>query len=163
MGHRRVTTAEDIALVASLAEEIWREHFPRIITDAQIAYMLEKYQSERAIAEQVSAATLTYDLLTDGDEACGYCAYREADDGLFLSKLYVRMQHRGKGLARAAIERFAAAARALPRSRIWLTCNKHNDVALAAYARLGFETVDAVVTDIGDGFVMDDYILEKRF
>jgi len=162
MTPRDVTTADDIALVAAIADEIWREHFPAVITPEQIEYMLEKYQSRRAITEQVSTGALTYHLMMDADVACGYYAHRDDDEGVFLSKLYVKKEHRGKGLARAAVARLEASARVLPRKRIWLTCNKHNDVALAVYERLGFETVDAVVTDIGAGFVMDDYILEKR-
>ena len=42
------------------------------------------------------------------------------------------------------------------------TVNKHNDLAIRAYRAKGFQTIDAVETDIGNGFVMDDFIMEKR-
>ena len=45
---------------------------------------------------------------------------------------------------------------------MYLTVNKHNDLGIRAYLGKGFETIDAVETDIGNGFVMDDFIMEKR-
>ena len=47
-------------------------------------------------------------------------------------------------------------------SSIWFTCNKYNTNTLAVYHHLGFETVRSQVADIGNGYVMDDYILECR-
>ena len=45
---------------------------------------------------------------------------------------------------------------------MYLTVNKHNDLGIRAYKAKGFETIDAVETDIGNGFIMDDYIMEKK-
>ena len=45
---------------------------------------------------------------------------------------------------------------------MYLTVNKGNDLGIRAYLGTGFRTIDAVETDIGNGFIMDDYIMEKR-
>lgn len=45
---------------------------------------------------------------------------------------------------------------------MYLTVNKHNDLGTRAYKGKGFEVIDAVETNIGEGFVMDDYIMEKK-
>jgi RimJ/RimL family protein N-acetyltransferase len=55
-----------------------------------------------------------------------------------------------------------ATARNAGAARIWLTCNKHNTASLAAYTRMGFTRIADVVTDIGSGYVMDDYVMEYR-
>ena len=47
-------------------------------------------------------------------------------------------------------------------SAVWLTVNKHNDIAIRAYRGLGFELIGEGVTDIGNGFVMDDYYFELK-
>ena len=83
-------------------------------------------------------------------------------DALFLSKLYVRASFRGKGLARAMLKAAEKAARESGVARIRLTCNKYNTASLAAYERMGFVRTADVVTDIGGGFVMDDYVMEKQ-
>ena len=40
--------------------------------------------------------------------------------------------------------------------------NKNNTKTLDIYKHLGFEIVREEVTDIGEGYVMDDYVLEYR-
>ena len=97
-----------------------------------------------------------YDIARLGGVPCGYSAVRPEETGLFLSKLYVKKDCRGCGVARAMMARIEALARRRGADRIRLTCNKRNTASLAAYQRLGFVVVSPVVTDIGGGFVMDD-------
>ena len=157
-----VRAPDHICTVARLAREIWNEHYPEIIGQAQVDYMLRKFQSEAAIAEEIAAGS-RYFLIELGGEAVGYFAFRpEADRGqMFLSKLYVRKAHRRRGLARRALEFVEQECRRQGLSRIWLAVNKHNHGAIAAYERLGFRTSHGRVADIGGGFVMDDWIMEK--
>jgi RimJ/RimL family protein N-acetyltransferase len=84
------------------------------------------------------------------------------DNDVFLSKFYVRQSARGCGVGRAMLNRILAFARAHDAGRIWLSCNKHNAISLAAYEKLGFNITGDVVTDIGGGFVMDDFVLEMK-
>lgn len=46
--------------------------------------------------------------------------------------------------------------------KIYLTVNKTNIKAIRVYERFGFEKTDQVVFDIGNGYVMDDYIYEVK-
>ena len=39
--------------------------------------------------------------------------------------------------------------------------NKNNKDAIEKYIHLGFKQIDFVVPDIGNGYVMDDYVMEK--
>jgi ribosomal protein S18 acetylase RimI-like enzyme len=59
------------------------------------------------------------------------------------------------------IERAGAVARERGCSRLVLAVNKNNRDAIAAYLKHGFRVADAVVKDIGGGYVMDDYIMVK--
>ena len=82
--------------------------------------------------------------------------------GIFLSKFYVRNTLRGKGLGKAMLDTIYKFTAEHNLNRIWLTCNKYNSKSLNIYKKLGFEIVSEIVTDIGNGYVMDDYILEKH-
>lgn len=157
----KVTTDNELHEVAELAEKIWHECFVGIISLGQIDYMVEKFQSYNAMREQIKVQGYTYLAVREDGELCGYIAIKpEKDDRLFLSKLYLRSDMRGKGVGTKMLERVFDEARTLGRKRVYLTVNKHNDRAIAVYMKTGFETVDEVVTDIGNGFVMDDYIFE---
>jgi ribosomal protein S18 acetylase RimI-like enzyme len=156
-----VATPADIAAVASLAAEIWYEHYVPIIGREQVDYMVPRFQSEPAIRAQISGG-LEYSLVRHHGKACGYFAIepQAAERRMFLSKLYLLKSARGAGLARRALASIEAQCEARGFDTLWLTVNKYNP-ALHAYERLGFRRVADVVTDIGGGYVMDDYRLEK--
>ena len=155
----RVITSEQIAVTAQLAEEIWREHYTPIIGAAQVDYMIAKYQSHDAIRTQIDQNELIYYLLYVGRQPAGYFAIQVRTDEIFLSKLYVSRKYRNQGLASKAVGFVKGVAADNCVRRISLTINKNNKASLAAYEKLGFKNEKAVVTDIGNGFVMDDYIL----
>jgi GNAT superfamily N-acetyltransferase len=154
-----VRSASEAAQVARLAAEIWTAHYPPIIGAAQTAYMLARLQSSEAILDQI-AAGMHYLLLGSPAAPAGYAAYRREDaDTVFLSKLYVHASARGQGWARTTLDWIREHERP---ARIYLTVNRHNALALSAYARLDFAKTGEVSADIGGGYVMDDFILEWR-
>jgi GNAT superfamily N-acetyltransferase len=159
----QVVNDRQIETVAGLAAEIWRQHYPAIISRQQIDYMVERFQSRDAIRQQI-ADGYHYALIRQDGEVTGYLAVRcDRDSGeLFLSKIYLREQNRGQGAGYAAISYIRHRARATGCRSIWLTVNRMNRVAIDAYERWGFSTTGEIVTDIGKGFVMDDYRMEMR-
>lgn len=159
---RAVASASDIDIVARLAREIWFEHYLPIIGQAQISYMVAKFQSAEAIAEQL-ASGYQYFLAGVAGQDLAYGAIRCEPEQrrLFLSKLYVLKSQRGTGLGRILLDEFERLGRQQGLHSIWLTVNKHNP-AVDAYVRLGFKVTESVITDIGNGFVMDDYRMEKK-
>jgi ribosomal protein S18 acetylase RimI-like enzyme len=52
-------------------------------------------------------------------------------------------------------------ARSRGAERLVLQVNKQNAAAIAFYQRQSFTIREAAVFDIGNGFVMDDYVMEK--
>ncbi len=156
----RKAVPADAALIEALARRIWMPHYIAIISAEQIAYMLDLFQSQSAILHDM-AHGYTYDIAFCGDEPCGYCAVRDDGDTHFLSKLYVEDEYRGRGIARALVERAVRRAQSKRAACLKLVCNKRNTGSLAAYARLGFSVTGECVTQLGNGYVMDDYQLEK--
>lgn len=163
MEHLSIVPVEpaQAAELAALAKPIWEEHFTPIIGSKQVAYMLEKFQSEHALRGQMEREEYRYFFfLWDGEKA-GYMGVRRDGDTLFLSKLYLKKVFRGRKISRAALEFMQDLCRREGLGKIWLTCNKYNENSLAVYRALGFVTARAQVSDIGNGFIMDDYVLEQ--
>ena len=148
----------EILDIAVLAEEIWHEHFTDIIGKEQVDYMIEKFQSFPALKEQIQNGYEYFQIYSSHTMA-GYSGIHEEDGALFLSKLYIKKEFRGQHLASEAFRYLVQLCRDRGISKIWLTCNKHNANTLAVYDHLGFKITDEQVADIGNGFVMDDYIL----
>lgn len=149
-----------IEALAALADEIWHEFFPAVISEGQIDYMLEKFQSAPAMREQIATDNYRYYFVMLGDETIGYVGIRPETELLFLSKLYLKKQYRGRGYGRQMIEFVAQQARELGKSGVYLTVNRFNDGSVGVYHATGFTVARTQVTDIGGGYVMDDYVFQ---
>ena len=147
-------------IIESLAREIWTEHYIPIIGEQQVGYMLDRYQSKQAIKEQIASGVL-YFLIEEGQSFIGYIAVQPRGDELFLSKIYLRSSHRARGYGKQAVQYVETLARERGLRKIVLTVNKNNTAAIRAYQKIGFRNVGSLVQDIGSGFVMDDYAMEK--
>ena len=152
-------TDEQLAQLARLANEIWHEYFAGLLSPEQIDYMVEKFQSYPALKSQVEEEGYEYyQTLVDGTLA-GYIGIHPETDALFLSKLYLHKDYRGRHIATQAFHFLIDLCKKRGLKKIWLTCNKHNDSSLAVYHHLGFQVTDTQEADIGNGFIMDDYIM----
>jgi RimJ/RimL family protein N-acetyltransferase len=155
-----VTNPDQIQAIVELADEIWTEHYTLIIGEGQVAYMLEKFQSNAAISGQIKDGTLYYLILFDTKPA-GYISVYKKNNSLFLSKFYVKKSLRGMGIGKTAMAFIDAIALELECDSISLTVNKNNTNSIKAYEKLGFVNQGPLVIDIGGGYIMDDFAFEK--
>jgi ribosomal protein S18 acetylase RimI-like enzyme len=160
----------DIDLLRSLAAAIWREYYPAIISPAQVEYMLDLMYSAEVIRAEM-ARGVTWELVTaasvpeagrTGGDAVGYLSF-SLDPGarsVTLHKLYLLPRLHGRGIGRQMLDHVREATRVLGAQVVRLTVNRRNTRAIRAYERTGFRIAGAIVSDIGGGFVMDDYVME---
>ena len=153
----RRATIEDIPLLCELAADIWRRSYREMLTPAQIDYMLAWMYGAEKIRAEITAGVWWKVVELDG-AAIGYLSAERGAD-VKLHKLYLRPEQQGRGYAQQALGHVVELARAWGAMRVVLNVNKHNARAIRAYKRAGFSVVDAVVNDIGGGFMMDDFIM----
>jgi len=158
----KVSSENQIVLIENLAHEIWNEYFTPIIGKAQVDYMLEKFQSKKVITRQIENGFL-YFLIKNNNVPVGYIGVLAEDKKLFLSKFYIVLTERGKGHGRKSMEFLEQLAIEKKLNKISLTVNRNNLATIDMYKKLGFENRGSVVKDIGGGFVMDDFKMEKEF
>lgn len=156
-----VHTKENCKIVTALATTIWTEHYTPMIGEKQVAYMLDKFQSAIAIEEQINQG-VKYFLIHYRDAYVGYFAFKEFEDYLYLSKVFVQKSAQGNGIGRMVFSFIENCARQIDLNRIRLVVNKFNVQSIQAFEKMGFVNVDEVRKDIGYGFFMDDYVFEKR-
>ncbi len=161
-----VETDADIERLAKLAHEIWFEYWPAHIGEAQTRYMVERFQTAEAIRRDMASSAYEYwfVLAPDDGRVVGYTGgHAEPKTGrFFISKIYLRACERGLHFASGVIAFYEDLCRKRGLRAMYLTVNKGNVLGIRAYKGNGFKVIDAVETDIGQGFVMDDYIMEKR-
>lgn len=156
-----VISQQQILSVEALAREIWTEHYTPIIGRDQVEYMLGEFQSDKAISAQIKTEGYRYFLMEAKGRYIGYMAVQPRGEELFLSKIYVEASRRGKGFGKRAIQFLENLASTLHLRKISLTVNKNNMKSIKAYEKMGFNNLGPVVQDIGNGFIMDDFKMEK--
>ena len=160
--HIRAAGAADISLLRDLAQRIWRACYPSIISAEQIEFMLEWMYSEEQIRKEIAEGVTWEVIENEQRETVGFLAFHlEPDNRVKLNKLYVLPEIQGKGIGFAALRHVCESAAKLGARAVWMQVNKGNHRAVGAYKKAGFHIAEEAVFDIGNGFVMDDYLMEK--
>ncbi|MFO7809160.1 GNAT family N-acetyltransferase [Guyparkeria sp.] len=144
--------------MAALAEVIWWRCYPPIIGSAQVHYMLGRGYALPALREAHRNGT-RFSLLRMVGVPIGFSAWRHEPDTAFLDKLYLHPRFHGRGLGRWLIEASCRQMADEGVDQVRLRVNRHNHSAIRAYERAGFFVSGRDCQPIGNGFVMDDYLM----
>jgi len=153
---KEVFSPPEVIAVQKLAYEIWNEYYPPIIGKEQVDYMLESFQTARAILQQIQEGYLYFLLVKNGINI-GYMSVQKQDTSLFMSKLYILQDARKQGHAKQALLFLKEFARKEGLKNIFLTVNRNNEAAIRSYEGLSFKKTGSLIQDIGNGFTMDDF------
>lgn len=160
-----VTTEEQVSALCKIAERVWHLTYDPLLPEGQVEYMLDKFQSPRAVKEQMETLNYRYYMaVIDGENAgfIGFSPRYEGREEMFLSKVYLLPEFRRQGAVRQMFALVECETRREGLSKIRLTVNKENAHAVEVYEHFGFFIAEKVVTDIGGGYVMDDFIMVKE-
>lgn len=152
---------EEVDAIHCLAGVVWRHHYPGIISEAQIEYMLQQRYEPAQIVAELARPDLWWDKLASPTAILGFASSFLTDERgeMKLDKLYVHPDFQRRGYGGRLVAHAAERARALGCARLVLAVNRNNVAAIAAYCKRGFTLRGTQVKDIGGGFVMDDYIM----
>ena len=155
-------TESDVPLIRDLATRIWHAAYAELLTVEQREYMLQWMYAPHRLAGQIRRG-VTYQLALAGGGPVGFLAWERLPETTtaHLHKLYLLPEWHGFGLGQQVLREVCAAAIAAGCLQIELRVNKGNLRAQKAYLRAGFRRVESIVTDIGCGFVMDDFVLRR--
>ncbi|MCW3070924.1 MAG: family N-acetyltransferase [Bacteroidetes bacterium] len=151
---------EEAALIAALAERIWKKHYSTIITRAQIEYMFEKMYSAGSLIRQMNEGH-EFTLVYLDERPVGYISLSTKDHkNYFLHKFYVEADEQAKGIGTQLLGYIIASLKN-PQS-IELTVNRQNYKAVNFYFKNGFVIKEVADFDIGNGYFMNDFVMAKK-
>ncbi|WP_353571653.1 GNAT family N-acetyltransferase [Candidatus Albibeggiatoa sp. nov. BB20] len=158
----RPANINDARLIQQLATEIWHDYYPVVISITQIEYMLKTLYSEEKLRTDIEQQRIQFTLFEWQQQSVGFlgCIIQEQQH-LFLNQIYLQTAFHGRGLGQQMLQYAEQFALQQHLSSICLRVNKGNAKAITAYQRAGFYKAEAVCNEIGQGFVMDDYIMRK--
>ncbi|MBB2147934.1 GNAT family N-acetyltransferase [Pedobacter gandavensis] len=157
-------TANDFPVIQKIAHKTWPATFGAILSPQQISYMLEMMYSTAALTEQVAGKGHHFLLVKDETNDLGYASYELNYKGLpktKIHKIYLLPEAQGKGVGKLLMKTISEIAKDNKNTILSLNVNRDNS-AFLFYKNIGFEQVGEENIDIGDGFLMEDYIMEKQ-
>lgn len=152
----RLQASKDFETIALMANEIWHAHYPGIITTQQIDYMLARFYAIESLKQQYEEGQNFYLILNQSAEKEGFVSITDKQAGCyFIHKFYLKK--RGKGLGSAVFNEILTM---LQPKEIKLTVNRFNIQAINFYFKVGFVIEKAADFSIGNGFVMEDFVMQ---
>lgn len=157
-------TIEDIHIIQSLAEVIWPHTFKNMLSKDQIAYMMNMMYSTESLISQLNEGC-HFLLVKDGDEYIGYVSYENNYNNTSwtkVHKIYLLPSIQGTGIGHKLIDSVSHIALQNNNSELSLNVNRDNLKAINFYNRMGFEVIHSEDNDIGCGYLMTDYVMNKK-
>lgn len=151
----------DVNTISLLAGSIWRQHYLGIISSQQIDYMLAQRYQPGLIIQQLTNSSICWRKLVLEEVIIGFSCYMRTTkpNELKIDKLYIHCDHHRKGYGAMLIADAKKIMQKNNLSSLILTVNRRNQSAIRAYQHYGFEIAGDSMVDIGEGLVMDDYLM----
>jgi GNAT superfamily N-acetyltransferase len=156
-------TEQDIPLIQNLARRSWENAYADILSNEQMEYMLSEMYSQSELGKHFKDSNYHYYLIMDEHTNSfeGFIGYEHhyEENTTKLHRIYLVPESKGKGFGKEALQFLNRKVSESGDRRIILNVNKNND-ARRFYESQGYRVYDDGVFDIGNGFVMDDYLME---
>lgn len=156
-----IATETDIDKIRELAKTSWNSAYAKIISQEQIDYMLGEMYSRAEILAQMKNPNYHYFLINFNEISAGFIGFENhyEPETTKLHRIYLLDEFKGKGLGKYALSFLKEKVRKIDDHRIILNVNKENS-AKKMYESQGFSIYDEIILDIGNGYIMDDYLME---
>lgn len=160
----RQATPQDVPLIHRLAKEVFFVTYEPLQPKEKVAYLFNIMYSEVALTEQMEKKKHTFLLAEDASGYLGYASYEfnyQGSGKTKIHKIYVMPGAQGKGVGKEMINSIAKIARQNEVEILLLDVFRHNP-AIQFYEKLGFKKVGERITEVGNSFVMDDFVMEMN-
>lgn len=155
-------TIADVVLIQEIANATWPDAFRDILSPEQIRYMLERMYNTEVLTTAINDPHQSFWLFRKDGKAYGFAGIEHHYGGMKvtkLHKLYVRPDAQGMQVGKKLINHVCNEARKAGSNRVLLNVNRYNK-AISFYEYLGFKILYFEDIDIGNGYLMEDYVME---
>jgi GNAT superfamily N-acetyltransferase len=157
-------TISDIKQIQNIVHITWPITYGEILSKEQLDYMLDLFYSDEALIDQYNKKEQLFYMIYEGETNLGFIGIEHDYNGEALTKIhkiYLLPETQGKGIGKKVIDEIEKLALDNNSIALILNVNRFN-TALGFYKKIGFEVVDEVNIDIGNGYLMEDYVMEKQ-
>ena len=154
----------DIKQIQNIVHITWPITYGEILSKEQLDYMLDLFYSDEALTDQYNKKEQLFYMIYEDGTNLGFIGIEHNYSGKTatkIHKIYLLPETQGKGIGKKVIDEIGKLALDNNSTALILNVNRFNS-ALGFYKKIGFEVVDEVNIDIGKGYLMEDYVMEKK-
>ena len=158
-----VATKSQLEIVKDLAYKIWPNTYGNIISQAQLDFMLDKFYNFSFLENQLINENQIFLLIEENNQYLGFCAYElncESSNKTKLHKIYVLPETQGKGIGKILLNEVEKTTLENNNSALFLNVNRYNN-AQEFYKKQGYSVIKTIDIEIGNGYLMEDFVMEK--
>jgi ribosomal protein S18 acetylase RimI-like enzyme len=158
-----LTDTDKFQIIRNIAQKTWPTTYGEILSSDQLEYMFDMMYSTKSLLEQAAKKNQQFTLIKAENKYLGFASYEidcKGSNKTKVHKIYILHSSQGKGIGKKLIDFIALEASKQKDIAIFLNVNKFNK-AIHFYTKIGFTKVKEEVIDIGNGYVMDDYVMER--
>ncbi|MCD6018999.1 MAG: hypothetical protein K0S53_2120 [Bacteroidetes bacterium] len=161
MLHLEKATEKDLDTISKLARVIWNDHYVPIIGQKQVDYMLDKIYSLQSLTEQLTEKKHRMYLIRSDEKSIGFVSVSlEKESNYFLHKFYIDQRQSNTGIGTKVLDLLIEIIRP---KLLTLTVNRQNFKSINFYFKNGFKIDRVEDFDIGNGYLMNDFVMVKHF
>ncbi|RTY95053.1 GNAT family N-acetyltransferase [Flavobacterium sp. GT3R68] len=157
-------TTADIHTIQQIAYQTWPDTYGKILSKVQLVYMLDSFYSEETLRDNMVNKHHHFLLAIENGVALGFVSYEHNYNQRKVTrihKIYVLPETQGKGIGKLLLYKIEALAKENNSTTLSLNVNRMNK-ALTFYQKIGFEIVADEDIEIGHGYLMEDFVMEKQ-
>jgi ribosomal protein S18 acetylase RimI-like enzyme len=156
----RAATPADIPAIRDITMQVWPPTYVPIIGEQQVSYMIGLFYAPEHLKKQMAEGH-NFIVCYSGSEPVGFAGWSEIEPNIYkLHKLYVLTTQQGRGVGKLMMDHIIKEIKAAGATALRLNVNRYNFNAKAFYERTGFTLYKDEDIDIGNGFFMNDHVLE---
>jgi GNAT superfamily N-acetyltransferase len=159
----RSLSIDEAPLIQALAHKIWPIAYKEILSQAQLDYMLNWMYSIESLTQQMQEGHHYFGIY-EADEIVGFLDVQPnhpEEKALKLNKIYILPSCHGKGFGFQLMQFAIDFAKKKEQNTISLQVNRFNK-AKDFYTKIGFTIKEEKDFDIGNGYFMNDFVMEYR-
>jgi ribosomal protein S18 acetylase RimI-like enzyme len=150
----------DIPVIRQIADKTWPAAYEELLGKDQVEYMLDKLYSHQALEDQMKKQHYFFLALKEY-EAVGFTSFSKVEKDIYkLQKLYVLPSLQKSGLGKELLQTVETVAKSMGGRKLQLNVNRKN-IAKRFYERNGFAVIKEENIDIGSGYFMNDFVMQK--
>ena len=158
----KIASSEDIKTIQEIAFKTWPDAYKNILSNEQLSYMLNLMYNKVELQNQFEENNYTFIIYLSNNTPIGFASYSLiSPNGLYkLHKLYILPDSQSNGIGKFMLDFILSDLKNKKAKRLTLNVNRNNK-AVQFYLSQNFKIIKEEDNDIGNGFLMNDYVMEK--